>query len=43
MLGTIVIEKTVLPLPILNAEQMIFEVEKIDSKNHENVKMLQIY
>ncbi len=37
VLGTVVIEKTVLPLPILNAEQMIFEAEKIDAKNHDNI------
>ncbi len=38
VLGTIVVEKTVLPLPILNAEQMIFEAEKIDAKDHKNIK-----
>ncbi len=37
LLGTIVIQKTVLPLPVLNAEQMIIEAELIDAKDHKNV------
>ena len=37
VLSTIIIEKTVLPLPVLNAEQMIIEAAKIDKKDHENV------
>ena len=37
LLGTIVIQKTVLPLPVLNAEQMVIEAESIDKKDHENV------
>lgn len=37
VLGTIIVEKTVLPLPVLNAEQMIFEAAEIDAKDHENV------
>ncbi len=36
MLGTIVVEKTVLPLPVLNAEQMIIEAANIDKENHDN-------
>ncbi len=37
LLGTIVIEKTILPLPVLNAEQMIVEAESVDAKDHDNV------
>ncbi len=37
VLGTIVIQKTIEPLPILNAEQMIIEAALIDKKDHENV------
>lgn len=36
VLGTIVVEKTILPLPVLKAEQMIIEAAKVDSVNHEN-------
>lgn len=36
VLGTIVVEKTILPLPVLKAEQMIIEAAKIDSISHEN-------
>ena len=36
VLGTIVIEETVLPLPVLKAEQMIIEAAAVDSVNHEN-------
>jgi len=36
VLGTIVIEQTVQPLPVLNAEQMIIEAAVIDAKDHEN-------
>lgn len=35
-MGTIVVEKTILPLPVLKAEQMIKEAAKVDSVNHEN-------
>lgn len=37
VLGTVVIQKTILPLPVLNAEQMIIEAATIDAKDHENV------
>jgi hypothetical protein len=37
LLGTIVIQKTILPLPVLNAEQMIIEAALIDAKDHKNV------
>ncbi len=37
VLSTIVIEKTIEPLPVLNAEQMIIEAALIDAKDHENV------
>ncbi len=37
VLNSVVVEKTVQPLPILNAEQMIIEAALIDAKNHENV------
>ena len=37
VMGTIVVEKTIEPLPILNAEQMIIEAAVIDKKDHENV------
>jgi len=37
VLSSVVIEKTVEPLPVLNAEQMIIESALIDAKNHENV------
>ncbi len=36
VLNTVVIEKVVVPLPILYAEQMIAEAAKIDTKNHDN-------
>ena len=36
VLGTLVVEKTVMPLPVLKAEQMIIEAAKIDAKDHEN-------
>ncbi len=36
VLGTIIVEKTVEPLPVLNAEQMIIEAATIDAKDHEN-------
>jgi outer membrane murein-binding lipoprotein Lpp len=36
VLSTVVIDETVLPLPVLNAEQMIIEASKIDAKDHEN-------
>ena len=36
-LSTIVIERDVEPLPILNAEQMIIEAALIDKKDHNNV------
>ena len=34
--GTIVIEDVVVPLPVLKAQQMVMEAQKIDSTNHEN-------
>ncbi len=37
VLNTIVIDKTVVPLPVLRAEQMIIESASIDKKNHENI------
>jgi len=37
VMGTIVVEKTIEPLPVLNAEQMIIEAAVIDKKDHENV------
>ncbi len=37
VLATIVIEKSIVPIPILNAEQMIIEASNIDNKDHENV------
>ena len=37
VLSTIVVEKTVEPIPVLNAEQMIIEAALIDAKDHENV------
>jgi hypothetical protein len=36
VLGTIVVEKTILPLPVLKAEQMIIEAAKVDSVSHDN-------
>ena len=36
VLSTIVIEKTILPLPVLKAEQMIIEAALIDAENHDN-------
>ena len=36
VLGTVVIEKTVLPLPVLKAEQMIAEAALTDSLSHSN-------
>ncbi len=38
VLGTIIIKKTVQPLPVLNAEQMIIEAAIIDKENHKNVE-----
>ncbi len=40
VLNTVVVEKVVLPLPILKAEQMIIEAATIDAKDHENVKQV---
>jgi len=37
VLSSLVIEETVIPLPVLNAEEMINEAAKIDAKNHDNV------
>ncbi len=37
VLNTVVIEKVVLPLPILKAEQMIIEAAAVDAKDHDNV------
>ena len=36
VLGTVIVEKTILPLPVLKAEQMIVEASKVDSVNHDN-------
>ncbi|HHC80201.1 MAG TPA: YfdX family protein [Flavobacteriia bacterium] len=36
VLNTVVIERTILPIPILNAEQMIIEAATIDKKGHED-------
>jgi len=36
VLGTIVVEETVLPLPVLKAEQMVIEAAAVDSVSHEN-------
>jgi len=35
--GTIVIQDIALPLPVLKAQEMILEAQKIDAKDHENV------
>ncbi len=40
VLNTVVVEKVVLPLPVLKAEQMIIEAATIDAKDHENVKQV---
>ncbi|HFS66716.1 MAG TPA: YfdX family protein [Flavobacteriia bacterium] len=37
VLNTVVIEKVVLPLPVLKSEQMIIEAASIDAKDHENI------
>ncbi|NPA35669.1 MAG: YfdX family protein [Chlorobi bacterium] len=36
VISSIIVEKTVLPLPVLKAEQMVIEAAKIDAKDHEN-------
>ncbi len=36
VLNTVVIEETVLPLPVMKAEQMILEAASIDAAGHEN-------
>ena len=36
VISSIIVEKTVMPLPVLKAEQMIIEAAKIDAKDHEN-------
>jgi len=36
VISSIVVEKTVMPLPILKAEQLIIEAARIDAKDHEN-------
>ena len=36
VLSSLVIQETVIPLPVLNAEEMIKEAAKIDKKNHDN-------
>ncbi len=38
VLNSIVIQEVVIPLPVLNAEEMIKEAAKIDAKNHENAE-----
>jgi ATP-dependent RNA circularization protein (DNA/RNA ligase family) len=40
VLNTVVIEKVVLPIPVLKAEQMIIEAASIDAKDHENVEQV---
>jgi hypothetical protein len=40
VLNTVVIEKVVLPLPVLKAEQLIIEAASIDAKDHENVDVV---
>jgi hypothetical protein len=40
VLNTVVIQKVILPLPILKAEQMIIEAATIDAKDHENAKQV---
>jgi hypothetical protein len=40
VLNTVVVEKVVLPLPVLKAEQMIIEAATIDAKDHENVEQV---
>ncbi len=40
VLNTVVVEKVVLPLPVLKAEQMIIEAATIDAKDHENAKQV---
>ncbi len=37
VLSSLVIQETIIPLPVLNAEEMIKEASKIDEKNHDNV------
>ena len=37
VLNTIVVEKDVLPLPVLKAEQMIIEASTVDATNHDHV------
>ncbi len=38
VLNSIVIQEVVIPLPVLNAEEMIKEAAKIDAENHENAE-----
>ncbi len=40
MLGTVVIEKSVIPLPIMYAEQMIIEAATIDAENHDRSEIV---
>ncbi|NPA68300.1 MAG: YfdX family protein [Chlorobi bacterium] len=35
VLGTVVIEKNVIPIPVLNAEQMVIEAASIDAESHD--------
>ncbi len=36
--GTVVIEDVIVPLPVLKAQQMVVEAQKIDATNHQNVE-----
>ena len=40
MLGTVVIEKSIIPLPIMYAEQMIIEAATIDAENHDRSEIV---
>ncbi len=35
VLNTVIIEKNIIPIPVLNAEQMIIDAAKLDAKNHD--------
>ncbi len=38
ILTTIIVEKTILPLPVLKAREMVKEASRIDAQGHENVE-----
>ncbi len=40
MLGTVVIEKSIIPLPIMYAEQMIIEAATINAENHDRSEIV---